>query len=55
MARKILIEKLITNAEAKGVLEGVKEEELGEFQRRTLDYSWIGMTRFRLLTRCLRV
>ena len=39
MARKILIEKAITNAEAKGVLENVKEEELGEFQRRTLDYT----------------
>ena len=39
MARKILIEKAITNAEAKIVLEKVKEEELGEFQRRTLDYT----------------
>ncbi len=39
MARKILIEKAITNAEAKTVLEKVKEEELGEFQRRTLDYT----------------
>ena len=39
MARKILIEKAITNAEAKAVLEKVKEEELGEFQRRTLDYT----------------
>ena len=39
MARKILIEKAITNAEAKVVLENVKEEELGEFQRRTLDYT----------------
>jgi DNA-directed RNA polymerase subunit F len=39
MARKILIEKAITNAEAKTVLENVKEEELGEFQRRTLDYT----------------
>lgn len=39
MARKILIEKAITNAEAKAVLEKVKDEELGEFQRRTLDYT----------------
>ncbi len=39
MARKILIEKAITNAEAKSVLEKVKDEELGEFQRRTLDYT----------------
>ena len=39
MARKIMMEKLITNAEAKEVLEKGKEEELGEFQRRTLDYS----------------
>jgi DNA-directed RNA polymerase subunit F len=39
VARKILIEKAITNAEAKSVLEKVKDEELGEFQRRTLDYT----------------
>ena len=39
MARKILMEKAITNAEAKVVLENVKEEELGEFQRRTLDFT----------------
>jgi DNA-directed RNA polymerase subunit F len=39
MARKILMEKAITNAEAKAVLEKVKEEELGEFQRRTLDFT----------------
>lgn len=39
MARKILIEKVITNSEAKSVLEKVKEEELGEFQRRTLDFT----------------
>ena len=39
MARKILMEKAITNAEAKSVLEKVKEEELGEFQRRTLDFT----------------
>src|SRR5207237_9763694 len=37
MARKIVEEKVITNSEAKAVLEKVKEEELGEFQRRTLD------------------
>ncbi len=39
MARKILEEKLITNAEAKSMLEEVKEEELGEFQRRTLEFT----------------
>jgi DNA-directed RNA polymerase subunit F len=39
VARKILEEKIITNSEAKGVLEKVKEEELGEFQRRTLDFT----------------
>jgi len=39
MARKIMMEKAISNAEAKGVLEKVKEEELGEFQRRTLDFT----------------
>jgi len=39
MARKIMMEKAITNAEAKGVLEKVKEEELGEFQRTTLDFT----------------
>jgi DNA-directed RNA polymerase subunit F len=39
VARKILMEKAITNAEAKGVLETVKDEELGEFQRRTLDFT----------------
>ena len=39
MARKTLMEKLITNSEAKATLEKVKEEELGEFQRRTLDYT----------------
>ncbi len=39
MARKILEEKLITNPEAKAVLEDVKEEELGEFQRRTLEFT----------------
>lgn len=39
MARKILDEKLITNSEAKSMLEEVKEEELGEFQRRTLEFT----------------
>ena len=39
MARKILEEKTVTNAEARAILEKVKEEELGEFQRRTLEYS----------------
>ena len=39
MARKIVEEKVITNSEAKAVLEKVKEEELGEFQRRTLDFT----------------
>jgi len=31
--------KPTTTAEAKRILEKVKEEELGEFQRRTLDYT----------------
>ena len=39
MARKILEEKIISNSEAKAVLEKVKEEDLGEFQRRTLDFT----------------
>jgi DNA-directed RNA polymerase subunit F len=39
MARKILEQKLITNPEAKAILEKVKEEDLGEFQRRTLEFS----------------
>lgn len=39
MARKILQEKTISNSEAKEVLEKVKEDELGEFQRRTLDFT----------------
>jgi DNA-directed RNA polymerase subunit F len=39
MARKLLQEKIVTNSEAKGILEKVKEEDLGEFQRRTLDYA----------------
>ena len=39
MGRKILEEKLITNPEAKAILENVKEEDLGEFQRRTLEFT----------------
>jgi DNA-directed RNA polymerase subunit F len=39
MGRKILEEKLITNPEAKEILEDVKEEQLGEFQRRTLEFT----------------
>jgi len=39
MARKLLQEKIVTNSEAKEILEKVKEEDLGEFQRRTLDYA----------------
>ncbi len=39
MARKILQEKIVTNAEAQEILGKVKEEDLGEFQRRTLDYA----------------
>ncbi|HMK82925.1 MAG TPA: RNA polymerase Rpb4 family protein [Candidatus Bathyarchaeia archaeon] len=39
MPRKIVDSKPTTTAEAKRILEKVKEEELGEFQRRTLDYT----------------
>ena len=39
MGRKLIEEKLITNPEAKSFLEDVKEEQLGEFQRRTLEYT----------------
>ncbi len=39
MARKIVEEKTITNSEAKAILEKVPEEGLGEFQRRTLEYT----------------
>ncbi len=39
MARKLLDEKLVTNAEAKAILEKVEEEKLGEFQRRTLEFT----------------
>lgn len=39
MPRKIIDSRPITTAEAKKTLEKAKEEELGEFQRRTLDYA----------------
>ena len=39
MARKILEEKMMTNREAKAILEDVKDEELGEVQRRTLEFT----------------
>ena len=39
MARKLLEERLVTNAEAKAILEKVEEEKLGEFQRRTLEFT----------------
>lgn len=39
MARKIVQEKTITNSEAKQILEEIPEESLGEFQRRTLEYT----------------
>ncbi len=39
MPRKIIDSKLSPTAEAKKILERAKEEELGEFQRRTLDYA----------------
>src|SRR5271157_4453375 len=39
MPRKIVDSKPTTTAEAKRTLEKVKQEELGEFQRRTLDYA----------------
>lgn len=39
MPRKIMDSKATTTAEAKKTLEKAKEEELGEFQRRTLDYA----------------
>lgn len=38
MPRRIVTVKEISIPEAKRVLEKVEEEELGEFQRRTLDY-----------------
>lgn len=39
MPRKIVDSKPTTTAEARRVLEKAKEDELGEFQRRTLDYT----------------
>ncbi len=39
MPRKIIDSKPTTTTEAKKTLERAKEEELGEFQRRTLDYA----------------
>ena len=39
LPRKIIDSKPTTTAEAKRTLEKVKEDELGEFQRRTLDYA----------------
>jgi DNA-directed RNA polymerase subunit F len=39
LPRKIIDSKPTTTAEAKRTLEKVKQEELGEFQRRTLDYA----------------
>ena len=39
MPRKIIDSKATPTAEAKKTLEKAKEEELGEFQRRTLDYA----------------
>ena len=39
MPRKIVDSKAAPTAEAKRTLERAKEEELGEFQRRTLDYA----------------
>jgi DNA-directed RNA polymerase subunit F len=39
LPRKIVDSKPATTAEAKRTLEKTKEEELGEFQRRTLDYA----------------
>ncbi len=39
MPRKIVDSKPTTTVEAKRTLERAKAEELGEFQRRTLDYA----------------
>ncbi len=39
LPRKIIDSKATTTAEAKKTLDRAKEEELGEFQRRTLDYA----------------
>ena len=39
LPRKIVDSKPTTTAEARKILQKAKEEELGEFQRRTLDYT----------------
>ena len=39
MPRKIIESRPSSTSEAKRILERAKEEELGEFQRRTLDYA----------------
>ncbi len=39
MPRKVIDKKTVTVAEARRILEKAKQEELGEFQRRTLDYT----------------
>lgn len=39
MPRKVIDTKPITTSEARRILERAKEEELGEFQRRTRDYT----------------
>ena len=39
LPRKIADSKPVPTAEARRTLEKAKEEELGEFQRRTLDYA----------------
>jgi DNA-directed RNA polymerase subunit F len=39
MPRRVTDEKRVTVADARKVLEKAKQEELGEFQRRTLDYT----------------
>jgi len=39
MVRRIQEERIISNPEARAILEKAKEEELGEFQRRTLEYT----------------
>jgi len=39
LPRKIMDSKPTTTPEARRILEHAKEEELGEFQRRTLDYA----------------
>jgi len=39
LPRKLIDAKPITTAEARRILEKAKQEDLGEFQRRTLDYT----------------